>query len=144
MKFRNVAAWAAGIGVAWYTLANNSAAALEATWTAAGVVFSVGDAIASVINSVAPTAVAGIAAPFATAAASWYIANSALNFIWVDNRIAKGLGVGWAAVLWWWVWGLAQSWLLAAAAAKWTWDIAKMAWKSEALRKLWQTKPKQS
>lgn len=144
MSKRNIAAWVLWAWALWYVGLNNP-------WTigslAAGtvwVVWAVGDGVSSVLNTVVPSAAAGVAAPLASAASAWYLANSAMNMAGVDNRVARWLAIAWSAVLWYGAGSVAQPFLIWGAAAKGLWDIGKMAWKSEALKKLGESKRKEA
>lgn len=133
--------WAGALTVWGLALSNSGSVWGLIEWTA-WVVAWVGESVTSLLNTVAPTVVAWVAAPLATAASTAYLANWAMNMIGIENRIARGLGLAWSAVAWFWAASVAQPFLVWAATAKGVWDIGKMVWNSEALKKLWTPKSK--
>lgn len=136
-----LAGWAWALAI-WSVAVNSPSSIWWVAMGTAGAISAVWDGVANILNSVAPTAFAWVAAPFASAASSAYLANTAMNIVWVENKIARGLALGWSAVLWYGAWSLAQPFLIGGAVVKWAWDIGRMAWNSEALRKIGSSRTK--
>ncbi len=140
MKTKNLVAGWAGALTIWAALATNPEAIQEWASLAAGVVAGTGDLVVSALNALDPTittgaaasvagaAAAGVAAPIWTAVGSLYLANTALDWAWVDNKVARRLAQLGSVVAWFGAGSVAQNFILWGAAAKWVWDIGKFAW----------------
>lgn len=136
MKKRDIFAGGVGALAIGSVIVNNPSTIGSLAAGTVWVVWAVWDTVASTLNYVAPAAVAWAAAPLTSAASAAYLANGAMNIIGVENRIARGLALAGSAVAWYGAGSVAQPFLIWGAAVKWVWDIGKMVWNSDAMKKL--------